>query len=310
MIYTITLNPALDYYMDYSNEKVKKWNRTDKSRLIYGGKGINSSSLLTKLGSKNIALILSGGATGAILRSKIADDGIEFINFDTKSETRINVKAQFDDTYEFQSNTVNNNDLILDELLNYLETNLKEGDKVMIMGSRMKNLHKDIIKKLSIKINEKNAKVIYDFVTDDYLELMKFKPLVIKPNVYELSEIFDVEIKDEDDIEKYANKLLEYGAENVIISNAEKGAYLFNNEMAVFTKPIKINFVNGSGAGDSMIAGFVHKLTETNNYIEAINFANASGAGTASAISIAGARTINELFNNVQHKEKQKGEKW
>lgn len=300
MIYTITLNPALDYFLDYRNEKMKKWIKTDKSELIYGGKGINASVLLSQFKAKNKALILTGGATGKILLEKLKEANIDFINFDTKGETRINIKAQFDDTYELLSNSTNNNNKIAKELIQYLKKNLKANDKVMLMGSTMNNLPENIIDDISKVTKELKAEIIYDISGDKVINLMKYKPFVIKPNVKELSEIFNKKISSLKDIEKYANKLLDMGAQNVIISNDSKGAYLFNKEGAIFTEPLKINFVNGSGAGDSMISGFVYMYEESNNFTKAINFANASGAGTASVKSIADAETIKSLYKKVK----------
>ena len=217
MIYTITLNPALDYYMNFSNKEIKKWAKTKEKLLIPGGKGINASYLLSGLSRKNIAIILSGGDTGQILCNKLKKDKINFINFDTKNEIRINVKAKFKDTYELLTSSKNLNNKIEQELLNYLKQNLVKDDLIMIMGSKMENLSEKVFEKISKIAKEKKANIAYDIGNKKILNLLKYKPFVIKPNVKELSKWFDVKINSYNDIKKYSLKLIKMGAQNVIV---------------------------------------------------------------------------------------------
>lgn len=301
MIYTITLNPAIDYFMDFKGKKIDTHQKTNYTSLVYGGKGINASKLLNNFNEDNTAIVFTGGSTGNLLLEILQKENINYINFDTKSNTRINVKARFDDTYEINSNSTNLNDGISEKYYTFLKENLKKGDTVMLMGSVMENLDPSILEKTSEIVSDSEARIVYDLSSDKILGLLKYKPLVIKPNIRELGDYFKVEIKNINDIEKYSMKLIEMGAENVIVSHDENGAYLFNKNEKIFTNPIKIDFVNGSGAGDSMISGFVYKLMQTNDINESFKFANASGAGTAMAEGIASATVVSELYKKVKN---------
>lgn len=301
MIYTITLNPAIDYFMDFKGKKINTHQKTNYTSLVYGGKGINASKLLNNFNEDNTAIVFTGGSTGNLLLEILQKENINYINFDTKSNTRINVKARFDDTYEINSNSTNLNDGISEEYYAFLRKNLKRGDIVMLMGSVMENLDPNILEKTSEIVADSDAKIVYDLSSDEMLRLLRYKPLVIKPNVRELGDYFKVNINNINDIEKYSMKLIEMGAENVIVSHDENGAYLFNKSEKIFTNPIKIDFVNGSGAGDSMISGFVYKFMQTNDINESFKFANASGAGTAMAEGIASAKVVSELYKKVKN---------
>lgn len=303
MFYTITLNPALDYYMSFSEKNIDKLMRAKETKILPGGKGINASILLTKLGVPNVAIILTGKPTGPMLLDILDTLNIKYKNFDIKNQTRINVKADINDTYELSASTINKNIGVSKEIYQYLEKVLKPNDIVMVMGTTMQGLDSDIIDNISKISSSKQARMVYDIEGSEILNYLKYKPLVIKPNTLELGNYFHTNIDTFDKIKKNANKLLDLGAENVIVSQDKDGAYLFNKFGIIKTNPLKINLVNSSGAGDSMISGFVYKLLETNDYTQAINFANASGAGTASAKSIANVDVINSLYRKVTNKK-------
>lgn len=299
MIYTITLNPALDYYMGFKDKKINKLMRSKETQILPGGKGINASILLTNLKVPNEAIVLSGKPTGQMLLNILKDLGINYKNFDIKNWTRINVKADVGDTYELSATTLNKNRNLSKEIYEYLKNSLKKDDIVMIMGTTMQGLDDDIIDRISKIVINNNGQVVYDLQGSEILKYLKYKPLVIKPNTFELGNYFNKKIINFDDIKKSAHKLIKLGAQNVIVSQDKDGAYLFNKDNIIKTNPLRINLVNGSGAGDSMISGFIYKLLKTNNYEQSINFANASGAGTASVKSIADVDVINSLYKNV-----------
>ena len=302
MIYTITLNPALDYYMNFSEKNIKTLIRAKETKIIPGGKGINASLLLTNLKVPNEAIVLTGKATGNMLLNILKDLGIKYKNIDIQNNTRINVKASLEKTYELSGNAVNKNKDASQEIYHYLKTKVNSGDVVMIMGTTMSGLDSNIIDKISKIVIKNNAQLVYDLQGADMLKYLKYRPLVIKPNTFELGNYFDKKIKSFQDIQTSANQLIKLGAQNVIVSQDKDGAYLFNKETIIQTKPLKIKLINSSGAGDSMISGFIYKFMKTNNYNDSINFANASGAGTASVESIADADVINNLYKKVTSK--------
>lgn len=304
MIYTITLNPALDYYMDFSDQKMNKWMKTNKTELMFGGKGINASVLLTRLGTKNKTIVFSGGMTGKILDGLMKKENLDIVGFDSFNDTRINIKSQFDDTYEWGTNSTNDNPGIMKELTSYLNENLTGDDILMVMGSSMLNIGDSPVKKILKIANSKNCKIVLDITEKDNLGIyQKYKPFLIKPNVKELGDMFDVVISSEEEIKKYGNKIIDMGVEFVIISDADKGAYLFSKDKLIFMDSYKINFINGSGSGDSMLAGFMDAYIKTQNPIKSLMFSIACGAGTASSQAITTKKGVYKLL------EKEKNER-
>lgn len=299
MIYTITLNPALDLVLDYTSEKkIKKWARTNKSELTAGGKGINASIILNEIGIKNEAIILTGGFAGNLLLEKLKKMQVDYKWFDTKHECRINVKAEFEDTYEFLTNSSNANPDIEKELLAYLEKYVKEKDILLIMGSKMIGLSDMIIDDIAKLAIAKKARVVFDIADSSLLDLLKYNPLVVKPNKSELRNIFGITSKNFD-VDLYANKLLELGAENVIVSNSCHGASLYHANDKWIAEPIKVRQINSSGAGDSMLACFVAEYRTSNNLEKALQFGNICGAATASSPSIANKEKIGKILAEI-----------
>ena len=284
MIYTLTLNPAIDYFMGFDS-KISKHQKTNNFKLLVGGKGINASIILNELGIKNKAIIITGGIIGKKLLSLMHERNLDFINIDSKIETRINNKSNFQGiTYEMNSsgNKVNNK-LINLEILNLLKSSINIGDTLMIMGSYPPGYSFEDLEIIVKAFYDKGIKLVFDLSKNDLIKLSKYNPEVIKPNKKELSQIFKVDIKTKEEALFYAKKMHKMGAKRVLVSFDKSGSIYYDGKSFAFIDGINIKEVNGSGSGDSMIAGFIAGLYKNLKLKEILKLA--SGAATATAAS-------------------------
>ena len=285
MIYTVTFNPSLDYVMDIENFKEGSVNRSEAEEIFVGGKGINVSMVLKNLGNASKALGFIAGFTGKHIKNELNHIGCytDFIELE-KGISRINVKLKGSIESEINGAgpQIPNEDIKrLYEKLNVIN----EGDILVLAGSIPSSLPSNIYENIMKMLEDKNIKVVVDATKDLLLNVLKYKPFLIKPNNHELAEIFNVEINSNEDIVKYAKKLQDLGARNVLISMAGEGAILVgeNNEI-IQSKAPKGTLKNSVGAGDSMVAGFIHGYLENEKDLSKA-FKMAVATGSASAFS-------------------------
>lgn len=284
MINTVTLNPSLDYVVNVDNFKVDSVNRSTNESIYAGGKGINVSMVLNNLGVQNKALGFIAGFTGDEIERQVKEHNVEcdFIKL-KEGNSRINVKLKSDDETEINGNGPH----ISDEELNMLFekiSHLNKGDYLVLSGSIPSSLPSDIYERLIESILENEVEFIVDATKDLLLKVLKYKPFLIKPNHHELAEMFNVELKNNDDIIKYGRKLQEMGAKNVLISMAGDGAILIPQSGEPVKREVPKGILKNSvGAGDSMVAGFIAGFLKNNDIYEA--FKNGIATGSASAFS-------------------------
>jgi 1-phosphofructokinase len=280
----------LDYYVKVNNIKAGSVNRTATDRLTVGGKGINVSLQLKELGNETMALGFVAGFTGKAIKDEITKLGLQndFIEVDGKS--RINVKIKSERETDINGSGANVTSKDVDKLVRKLKKLLKSGDWLIISGSVPSSLghsvYDDILRKLKAV---KDINLVVDASGKLLTETLKHKPFLIKPNLYELCEIFNLPpTMDTKEITACARKLQEQGARNVIVSMGGSGAVMVTeNQQAMFVRAAQGNLVNSVGAGDSMIAGFIHEYIRTDNYFKALNYATAAGSACAFSESIA-----------------------
>ena len=273
MINTITLNPSLDYIVKVDDFKVGHVNRTSKEDIYPGGKGINVSIVLKNLGVKNRALGFTAGFTGEEIEKLVANHGVdnEFIRLE-KGMSRINVKLKS-----------------------------KEESEINGMGPDISNtLPDDIYETIMKDFKDKEINFVVDATKDLLLNVLKYKPFLIKPNHHELGEMFNVKLNSKDEIITYAKKLQEIGARNVIISMAGDGAILIeeNGEITISDTP-KGTLVNSVGAGDSMVGGFLAGIAENKNIKEAFKIGVATGSASAFSEGLATRDKVEELLKQL-----------
>ncbi len=299
MIYTVTLNPSIDFIVRLDKVVVGSVNRMTSDDKFAGGKGINVSRILQRLGVENTATGFLGGFTG-----KFVEDGLKAENIRTKfvkvdQDTRINVKIKADDETEINGAGPK----ISPEQLADLEailTGLSADDTVVFAGSAPSSLGNQIYNRLIPAARQAGAQVVCDFEGQTLLDSLNYQPLLVKPNNHELEVIFDVKLNGLADVEKYAREILAKGAQNVIISMAGDGALLVTPEAAYFAKPIKGQVKNSVGAGDSMVAGFTGEFVKSADPIEALKWGVACGTSTAFSDDLADIDFIKETYQKVE----------
>ena len=300
MINTITLNPSLDYLVKVDDFKVGHVNRTSKEDIYPGGKGINVSIVLKNLGVKNRALGFTAGFTGEEIEKLVANHGVdnEFIRLE-KGMSRINVKLKSREESEINGMGPNISKNDIEKLYEKLEA-LKAGDFVVLAGSIPNTLPDDIYETIMKDFKDKEINFVVDATKDLLLNVLKYKPFLIKPNHHELGEMFNVKLNSKDEIITYAKKLQEIGARNVIISMAGDGAILIeeNGEITISDTP-KGTLVNSVGAGDSMVGGFLAGIAEKKNVKEAFKMGVATGSASAFSEGLATRDKVEELLKQL-----------
>lgn len=300
MIYTITFNPALDYIVRVDDFKLGEVNRTSYEEIYAGGKGINVSIVLNNLDVENVALGFIAGFTGEEIENKVKSMGCrtDFIKLNN-GMSRINVKLKSNEESEINGQGPDINDDELDKLYKKLDL-LKEGDVLVLAGSIPNTLPENIYEIIMERLENKKVKIIVDATKDLLLNVLKYKPFLIKPNHHELGELFNTKINNEDEIILYAKKLKEMGARNVLISMAGDGAiFITEDNRVIKSKVPKGTLVNSVGAGDSMVGGFIAGYLNEGNLEEAFKMGVATGSASAFSEGLATKDKVNELLKEI-----------
>lgn len=301
MIYTITFNPALDYIVKVNDFGLGAVNRTYSEDIYAGGKGINVSIVLKNLGIENKALGYIAGFTGREIERKVKEFGCatDFIELE-EGMSRINVKIKADHETEINGNGPSINKDELDKLFIKLEA-LSEDDILVLAGSIPNTLPEDIYETIMKRLENKGIKFIVDTTGELLMNVLKYKPFLIKPNHHELAELFNVELKTRDDIVSYAKKLIELGAQNVLISMAGDGAILVNSKLEVLQSEVPKGILKNSvGAGDSMVAGFIAGYLKNRDLVEAFKMGVATGSASAFSEGLATEDKVYELLKQIK----------
>lgn len=299
MIYTVTLNPSIDFIVRLDHLELGGVNRMTSDDKFAGGKGINVSRILKRLAIDNTATGFIGGFTGRFVKDGLVDEGIATNFVEVAEDTRINVKVKAGEETEINGA----GPTISSEKLAELEAilaGLSDKDMVVFAGSAPANLGNKVYNKLIPIAKEAGAQVVCDFEGQTLLDSLAYAPLLVKPNNHELADIFGVELNGLADIEKYARAILAKGAQNVIISMAGDGALLVTPEAAYFAKPIKGTVKNSVGAGDSMVAGFTGEYVKSGDPVEALKWGVACGTATTFSDDLATADFIKETYEKVE----------
>lgn len=289
MIYTVTFNPAIDYIVRMDKFVPGATNRVNYEQVLGGGKGINVSIVLKNLGIDSTALGFMSGFTGKEILRQLHSFGCQsdFIEL-PEGFSRINVKIK---TAEMETEVNGQGPSIpqdaIDELFQKLDK-LTAGDILVLAGSIPKSLPDDIYENIMERLQGRGIHIVVDATKNLLLNVLKYHPFLIKPNNHELAELFNVELKSNEDIITYAKKLQEQGAQNVLISMGKDGAILVDQNGETHYSPVpKGKLVNSIGAGDSMVAGFLTGYHETNSFKHAFLMGVATGSASAFSENLA-----------------------
>ncbi|AQP42355.1 MULTISPECIES: 1-phosphofructokinase [Streptococcus] len=299
MIYTVTLNPSIDFIVRLDSLALGSVNRMTSDDKFAGGKGINVSRILKRLDIENTATGFIGGFTGRFVKDGLVDEGIATKFVEVSEDTRINVKVKAGEETEINGAGPHISTEKLEELEAIL-AGLSSEDTVVFAGSAPSSLGNQVYNTLIPIAKKAGAEVVCDFEGQTLLDALNYQPLLVKPNNHELADIFGVELNGLADIEKYAREILAKGAKNVIISMAGDGALLVTPEAAYFAKPIKGTVKNSVGAGDSMVAGFTGEYVKSGDPIEALKWGVACGTATTFSDDLATAEFIKETYQKVE----------
>lgn len=300
MIYTVTLNPALDYIMYSGSITLGKINRSARESLYFGGKGINVSFILKELGIESVATGFVAGFTGDALVSAVsAFAKTDFVRLEN-GMTRINVKLRAEDETDINAvgPDISENDTY--RLFEKLEK-VQAGDTVVLSGSVPKNMPTDIYGKIVQKLSRRGAKFAVDTSGEALTDSLKFSPFLIKPNLEELSEIFETEITKQN-AAHYAERLQALGAQNVLVSMGKDGAQLYCADgKTLFMPAAEGKTVNTVGAGDSMLAGFLAGYEKTGDFCYALRLGTAAGGATAFSEGLATGDKIRDAESKIRN---------
>ena len=300
MIYTVTFNPSLDYIVAVDDFQLGMTNRTSFEQILPGGKGINVSIVLKNLGFENTALGFTAGFTGDEIRRRVEEIGClsRFIPIE-EGISRINLKLRSIEGTEINGQGPKISDEKIQALMTILD-GLTESDVLILAGSipasMPETMYMDIMKRLA----DKNILIAVDATRDLLVNVLQYRPFLVKPNNHELGEIFGVELKTRSEVIPYAKKLQDMGARNVLVSMAGEGAVLAAEDGSLFETPApKGKLVNGVGAGDSMVAGFIAGWLERGDYRHAFKLGVASGSASAFSELLATKEEIETLYHSI-----------
>ena len=288
MIYTITFNPSLDYIVTVPEFKLGAVNRTEKEILFPGGKGINVSIVLKNLGMESTILGFTAGFTGEEIRRRVQELGCkeELITVEN-GYSRINLKLRSKEESEINGMGPVIEQEVINQLYRQLE-GLRKGDILVLAGSIPSSMPDTMYSDIMQFLEGKGIQVVVDATRDLLVNVLKYHPFLIKPNNHELGEIFGVELKEKTEVLKYAKKLQEQGARNVLVSMAGEGAVLAAEDGSVYESVApKGHVVNSVGAGDSMVAGFLYGYLQSEMYKTAFQVGVATGSASAFSENLA-----------------------
>jgi len=298
MIYTVTLNPSLDYIVEVEDLTLGDLNRTKNESKFPGGKGINVSRLLKRMGVPSKALGFVGGFTGLYIKNYLQMENIETKFVEVHEDTRINVKLKSTSETEVNAKGPNITEADFKKLQDQI-SQLTSEDTLVLAGSIPSSMESSTYEKLVSICHLNQTKFVVDAEGDLLKKVLPYKPFLIKPNHHELGELFNTSFTIAEDVVPYARKLVEMGAKNVIVSLAGEGAVLVNSEVAFLSNVPKGEVKSSVGAGDSMVAGFLARYEETKEIEEAFRYSVASGSATAFSIGLATKEKIETLYTNV-----------
>lgn len=292
MIYTVTLNPALDKTATVENLRLDSVNRISELRVDPGGKGINVSKVVRELGAKTVAIALLGGHTGTMLRNMLVELGIECKVLEVEGETRTNLKIK-DPALKTNTDINEPGPEVTDEqlrgMLDGLVGEVGSGDIVVLSGSLPRGAAADTYKVWVAALKKTGAKVYLDADGDKLVRGIEAKPDLIKPNEIELGAMMGHTLDADDKIVEAARELIDSGLDRVMVSMGGAGALYVARDVTIKANPVKVPVGSTVGAGDSVVAALAYAqdkglgLEDTMRLAMATGAANVMQSGTQAA---------------------------
>lgn len=282
MIYTVTLNPALDRELTVPEISYDTVLRATESRVDCGGKGFNVSRMLAVLGVSSVAVGFCGGQTGEALRQKLNALGIETDFITISGETRTNVSiVTSSGEHHLKVNEAGPSILIQEQqtLLEKIDSLAKPGDWWVLAGSLPPGIAPSFYAEIIERIKAVGGQTILDTSGEPLRYGVAAGPTAIKPNAFEFAQLTNRSIESPDQALLAATSLK--NIEYVVISMGKAGVVMVSKEQGWITCPPTIQERNPIGAGDSLVAGLIWGLNR-GDINAALRYGVACGAATAS----------------------------
>lgn len=281
MIFTVTLNPALDKTAQAPNFKLDAVTRITELRQDPGGKGINVSKVIKQLGGESVAWAVLGGNTGRGIKASLEEMGISCRAFEVEGETRTNLKVvdPVDDTHtDINEPGPVVTDEMLDDMLAQLVAEISEGDIVVLAGSIARGASDDTYEKWVKACREAGAKVFLDADGDKLVAGIKGNPFLIKPNEIELGNMLGRTLDTDEKVAEAARELIAQGLDNVVVSMGGAGAMFVSADRVVKGGSVKVPVGSTVGAGDSVVAALAFAEEKGMSLEEKVKLSMATGA--------------------------------
>ncbi len=279
MIYTLTLNPAIDKTVFIDDFRIDEVNRVKRSVINIGGKGINVSKQISILGGESQAIALVGKDSMPFFEKNLQRLGIDYKLFQNGEKTRINTKVVDEKNQTFtdinEKSYLEKEEVLL-EVEKYLEKKLSSGDALVLSGSLPEKTPIDIYRRFIDLAKAKKVVCFLDADGEVLKESLKTKVDFIKPNIDELSSYLGKDLTSEDIIIKETENLLAEKVDNIILSMGEKGSMLLMKDIVYKVEAVKVAVKSTVGAGDSLLGAFVYEIMKGNNYELALSLGAAS----------------------------------
>ena len=300
MIYTVTLNPSLDYIATVLNFTLGRVNRTEHEIVYPGGKGVNVSLMLNNLNIESTVLGFIAGFTGDEIRKKILERGcLEQLIPVEAGWSRINIKVRSNEESELNGQGPDIDSAAIERLYGQMD-GLRSEDVLVLAGSVPSSMPTYIYSDIMKRIKSKRIKVVVDATKDLLVNTLEHNPFLIKPNHNELGEIFGVELKDKIGVILHGKKLQNMGARNVLVSMASEGAvFICEDGQVLESAAPQGKPVNSVGAGDSMVAGFIAGYLKKHDYKYAFYMGIAAGSASVFSEGFATLPEVQAIFKSI-----------
>ncbi|KZZ85689.1 1-phosphofructokinase [Bacillus sp. SJS] len=299
MIYTCTLNPSIDYFIQLEEFQLGSLNRSKETQLFPGGKGINVSRVAKRLGTESTALGFAGGFTGEFLKNFLQSESIAADFVEVLDNTRINVKLKTGMETEINASGPIITGGQQEQLISKINQ-LEKGDLLVLAGSIPSSMPLTFYSKLSEICKNAGAETVIDTTGPALEETFQFEPLLIKPNHHELGELFHTKVSTVNEAAYFGKRLISLGVRNVIVSMAGEGAVFINQDQVLKAAVPKGILKNSVGAGDSVVAGFLASYTKFGDYEEAFRAGTAAGSATAFSHDLCTKEEAEKLLEQVK----------
>ncbi|HAQ4564660.1 1-phosphofructokinase [Enterococcus faecium] len=310
-IYTCTMNLAIDLFIETEEMHPFMVNRTKEDDIQANGKGVNVSLVLKMLDFPSTALGFSAGFTGKYIEDYLQQKQIQTDFIEVPGMTRINVFTQVNQTGE-EYKLVNQGPEIpqtaVHNFLNQIRV-LQAEDYLCVSGSLPKGLSPKVLIEISRICQEKGIHLIIDSSDQEVMDCLPYRPFLLKPNEEELSSWFGRKMVTDEDYFVYGQRLVELGAENVLLSLGEKGAILFTKDRVFRGNSPKGKVVNTACAGDTMLGAFLAGYMNRRPLDETLRKSIAAGSSTAFRKGLTDFLDVEELSKQIKIRE-ERFERW